>query len=111
MLYKKQRNVCAFLLKKAKEKVLQEPRFLHSVTDTKKFWKSVKPVFRNKVKTCNTISLIEKSTVLHQKKHLLKPLTGLDKFTSTHPNFTCVPNQARKIQAPKTKVYIRSRNN
>ena len=43
---------------------------LHNVTDTKRFWKTVKPVFGNKVKTCNTSSLIEKSTVITSEKAL-----------------------------------------
>ena len=67
-LYKKQRNVCVFLYKKAK-KENYENLDLYSVTDSKKFWKSVKEVFRNKVTTCNTISLIAKYAV--QKKNWL----------------------------------------
>ena len=63
LLYKKQRNVCVFLLKKAK-KEYYENLDLQNVTDTKRFWKTVKSVFGNKVKTCNTNSLIEKSTVV-----------------------------------------------
>ena len=56
LLHKKQRNVCVSLLKKAK-KEYYENLDLHNVTDTRRFWKTVKPVFGNKVKACNTISL------------------------------------------------------
>ena len=34
------------------------------------YWKTVKPVFGNKVKICNTITLIEKSTVITSEKVL-----------------------------------------
>ena len=39
---------------------------------TKRFWKTLKPVFGNKVKICNTISLIEKCTVIASEKALGK---------------------------------------
>ena len=71
LLHKKQRNVCVFLLKKAK-KEYRENLDLHNVTDAKSFWKTVKPVLGNKVKTCNTISLIEESTVITSQKALGK---------------------------------------
>ena len=45
---------------------------LHNVTDTKMVWKTVKPVFGNKVKICNTISLIKKTTVISSQKALAK---------------------------------------
>ena len=57
LLYKKQRNVCVFLLKKAK-KEYYENLDLHNVTDTKRFWKTVKPVFEKQSQNMNTISLI-----------------------------------------------------
>ena len=42
--------------------------------------------------------------------------TEVDKFLSRHStfrvrNFTCEPDQARKIWVIKTKVYVRSRHN
>ena len=71
LLYSKQINVCVFLLKKAK-KEYYENFDLHNVADTKRFQKTVKPVFENKVKTCSTISLIEKSTFITSDKALLR---------------------------------------
>ena len=71
LLCKKQRNVRVFLLKKAK-KEYYENLDLHNVPDTKRFWKTVKPVFVNKVKKCNTVSLIEKSTVITSEKAVAK---------------------------------------
>ena len=45
---------------------------LHNVTDTERVWKTVKPVFGSKIKTCNTISLIKKTTVIISQKVLAK---------------------------------------
>ena len=39
--YKKQRNLCVSLLKKAKKII----KIIKSVTDNKKFWQTVKPLF------------------------------------------------------------------
>ena len=64
LLYKKQRNVCILLLKKAKKEYYENSALmLLNVTYTKTFWKTVKPVFGNKIN--NTISLIKESTTLH----------------------------------------------
>ena len=51
-----------FLLKKA-QKEYYKNLDLQNVTSTQKFWETVKPVYENKVKTCNTNSLIEKSVI------------------------------------------------
>ena len=67
-LYKKQRNVCVFLCKKAK-KENYENLDLYGVTDSKKFWKSVKQVFRN-LQSCNTISSIVKYAVISAEEKL-----------------------------------------
>ena len=47
--YKKQRNLCVSLLKKAKQDHFANLD-IKSVTDNKKFWQTVKPLFSNKVK-------------------------------------------------------------
>ena len=51
-----------YLLKKA-QKEYYKNLDLQNVTSTQKFWETVKPVYENKVKTCNTNSLIEKSVI------------------------------------------------
>ena len=63
--YTKNEEMFAFSYWKRLKKKYYKNLDLHDVTDTKRFWKTVKPVFRNKVnKICNTISLIEKFTVI-----------------------------------------------
>ena len=56
--YKKQRNFCVKLLKKAKKDHLANLD-VNSVLDNRKVWQNVKPLFSNKVKAKTTIKLIE----------------------------------------------------
>ena len=56
--YKKQRNICVSLLKKAKRKHYEDLS-IADVTDNKKFWKRVKPLLRNKIKRNPNIILVE----------------------------------------------------
>ena len=69
----KNKEMFLFLLKKA-QKEYYENLDLQNVTSTQKFWETVKPVYENKAKTCNTNSLIEKS-VITSEKALGKALT------------------------------------
>ena len=61
--YKKQRNLCVTLLRKAKKQYFSnlEPKL---ITDNKKFWKSVKPLFSDKITVTKVIILIENGEVL-----------------------------------------------
>ena len=56
--YKKQRNICVNLLKKA-EKDHFTDLDIKPVTDDKKLWQTVKPLFSNKVKDKTVIKLVE----------------------------------------------------
>ena len=62
--YKKQRNLCVTLLRKAKKQYFSnlEPKV---ITDNKKFWKSVKPLFSDKITVTKIIILIENGEVLN----------------------------------------------
>ena len=48
--YNKQRNICVSMVKKAKKEHFQNIN-LSEITDNKKFWKTVSPLFGNKIKT------------------------------------------------------------
>ena len=54
--YKKQRNICVSLLRKAKRKHFKDLS-IADVTDNK-FWKRVKPLFGNKIKGLPNILLV-----------------------------------------------------
>ena len=61
--YKKQRNYCVALLRKAK-KYYYEHLNVKLITDNKKFWKTVKPFFRDKNPANTKITLIEANEII-----------------------------------------------
>ena len=98
------------------------------VTDTKTCRKTEKPVFGDKLKTCNTISLIEKSIFITSEKALANTLNeffvnivqnpGIDAYKVSgvttsdknsltsiiekyHPSIKAIKNHMDKIEKPK----------
>ena len=61
--YKKQRNFCSKLYKKERKKYY-ERLDLNNVTDNKKFWKTVKPFFSDKVTSFLQITLVENDEII-----------------------------------------------
>ena len=68
-LYNKQRNYCTLLIKKAKKDYYSklDPS---CVTNSKKFWKSVKPLFTDKVLTGDNIVLMENQEIVSDKNEI-----------------------------------------
>ena len=60
---KKQRNFCSKLYKKERKKYY-EMLDLENVTDSKEFWKTIKPFLSDKVTTFPIISLVEKGEII-----------------------------------------------
>ena len=58
--YRKQRNICVHLLRRAKRNYYNDLD-LSNVTDNRKFWKTTRPLFANKIKVKNKITLHENS--------------------------------------------------
>ena len=54
--YRKQRNICVYLLRRAKRNYYNDLD-LSNVTDNRKFWKTIRPIFANKIKVKNKITL------------------------------------------------------
>ena len=73
MKYNKQRNVCVALLRKTKRKHYENLR-LSDVNDNKKFWKTVKPLFGNKIKCKRQIAFAEGNNLVTDDKVLAKTL-------------------------------------
>ena len=71
--YKKQRNVCVYLLRKAK-KDYYENIDISSLTDSIKFWKTAKPIFGSKTKSRNSITLVESTKIIQKERELAKIL-------------------------------------
>ena len=69
--YKKQRNLCVNLLKKAKKDHYANLD-LNCMTDNKKFWQTVKPLFSNKVKAKTVIKLVENDETVDDEAKLAK---------------------------------------
>ena len=61
--YKKQRNFCMKLLRKTKQDYFNNID-IKSVSDNKKFWKTIKPYFSNKGLNSNKIFLSEKGRLI-----------------------------------------------
>ena len=60
--YKKQRNICTSLFRKAKSDYYSYLN-TNSITDNKKFWKTVKPLFSEKVISAESITIVENDTI------------------------------------------------
>ena len=69
--YKKQINLCVSLLKKAKKDHFANLD-IKSVTDNKKFWQTVKPLFSNKVKAKTVIKLVENDAMIDDESEIAK---------------------------------------
>ena len=69
--YKKQRNLCVRLLKKAKKDDFANLD-TKSVTDNKKFWQTVKPLFSNKIKAKTVIKLVENDVIIEDESEIAK---------------------------------------
>ena len=67
--YKKQRNICVSLLRKAKRKHFEDLS-IADVTVNKKFWERVKPLFGNKIKGNPNIALVESNGLITDEKSL-----------------------------------------
>ena len=69
MGYKKQRNLCVKLLKRAK-KIFCNTLNVKNVSDNKNFWKIVKPNFTEKTIKDQKITLAKKETVISEESEL-----------------------------------------
>ena len=56
---KKQRNLCVSLIRREKKNFLNNIS-TRDIADNKTFWKTVKPLFTDKIQTKSKITLIEK---------------------------------------------------
>ena len=66
--YKKQRNLCSNLLKKVKSDYYGNLK-PSDVSDNKKFWSNVKPLFSDKCTLKDNISLVEKNKCSERRDH------------------------------------------
>ncbi len=65
--FKKQRNLCVKLLREAKRDYYANID-LKSLNDNRKFWKTVKPLFSDKIKTSSSVTLLENGELISDDK-------------------------------------------
>ena len=67
--YTKQRNVCVNLLKKIKKSYYENLQ-PSNISDNKKFWKTVKPLFSEKTMSSDKITLIENDLIISKDQEV-----------------------------------------
>ena len=75
--YNKQRNICVKMVKKAKKEHYQNIS-LSEITDNKKFWKTLSPLFDNKVKTNQKIITSDEEIAKTFKEYFDKIVSKLN---------------------------------
>ena len=73
LAYKKQRNKCVKMLRNAKIQYYKSLD-LKDLTDNRKFWKIIKPVFSDTVKTCWSINLYEDGNLISKESQVAEVL-------------------------------------
>ena len=76
LAYKKQRNKCVSLLKKAKKTYFGNLN-PSVICDNKKFWKNIKPLFSEQAVSTNSITLIENNVIIYDDKELTEVFNEL----------------------------------
>ena len=92
----KERNLCVSITRKAK-RIYYENWNMKDITDSKKFWVTVKPLFSNKINSTEYITLEENGKVVSNNKELV----GIfNKFlVNIVPNLGIYPNHSFLINS------------
>ena len=112
MLSKKQRNKCVKILQQAK-KDYYKGLDIKNLTDNRKFWRSVKPLFNDKVKTSSTIVLMENDEIVSEDRAVANILN--DYFSNITKSLNIADNNeniatADKISDPVTAAFEKYRS-
>ena len=89
LAYKKQRNICTHLCRKAKKDYYGNLK-TSSIVDNKKFWKTVKPLFSDKVLTVESITIIENDEMYDEDNTVARLFN--DFFCNVVKNLNIEPN-------------------
>ena len=91
MKHNKQRILCVSITRKAKRSYY-ENLDLKDITDSKKFWATVKPLFSNKIKSTEYITLEENGKIISNDKELAKIFNEF--FVNIFPNLGIKTNHS-----------------
>ena len=100
--YDKQRNYCVNLLRRTKKKYFANIN-ISPITDNRKFWKTVKPLFSDKISDKETINLTVNDTILSDDQVVADTFNNY--FNDIVKNFLTVTNKVR----PGTPLRFKSR--
>ena len=98
--YRKQRNLCAALVRRAKQQYFSSLD-LSLIADNRKFWKTVKPLFSDKISHKDTISLTEDGKTITEDLPIAEIFNNYfstvirslcDRNVLTEPGFACSQN-------------------
>ena len=67
--YNQIRNYCVMLVRKSKKDYYSQLD-TRDIIDNKKFWKTVKPMFTDKIKHTQNITLIDSGSIVSDNKHI-----------------------------------------
>ena len=81
--YKKQRNFCVKLLRQTKEKYFSDIN-VKSISDNKKFWKTIKPFFSNKGLNTNNMMLVEDNEIVREEEIIANIMNNYFTNITTH---------------------------
>ena len=81
--YKKQRNFCVKLLRQTKEKYFNDIN-VKSISDNKKFWKTIKPFFSNKGLNTNNMMLVEDNEIVREEEIIANIMNNYFTNITTH---------------------------
>ena len=87
--YKKHRNICTSLFRKAKSDYYSNLN-TNSITDNKKFWKTVKPLFSEKVISAESITIVENDTIYNNDSDVSQIFNQF--FSNVVKNLNILPN-------------------
>ena len=81
--YKKQRNFCVRLLRQTKEKYFSDTN-AKSISDNKKFWKTIKPFFSNTGLNTNNMMLVENKKIVCEEEIIANIMNNYFTNITTH---------------------------
>ena len=110
--YVKQRNYCVSLLRKNKKDYYANLN-VKDIVDNKQFWRTVKPLFSDKTKSNEKISLVEDETVTtpdEQNAELLNIIFSNAVKNLKIPRFSNTNPLAERLPDPTLKAILKYKN-
>ena len=108
--YTTQRNYCVNLLRKTKRECFANIK-INNITDNKKFWQTVKPLFSDKINHRETINLIDNEVTLYNDEEITE--TSINIFVillKTYHYQKILLLRSHQLHSLLTLLYLHWRN-